>query len=172
MRDIRNDLRERLAAVIAQLVDVRTEYDHDRNDLERRFNEQFTALSNERSSLEIILASESRRQGEDPEFHQKPKDRSLKLPLADFLIYQLKERGPSSKDDLRSAAENHQYFSDGESSGRPIHATLMNLVGSGRVQKTLDGIYTCDHLNGFGSPIFDKASNNDEGPNDFAPEPS
>ena len=40
MRDIRNDLRERLAAVIAQLVEVRTEYDHDRNDLERRFNEQ------------------------------------------------------------------------------------------------------------------------------------
>jgi hypothetical protein len=170
MRDIRNDLRERLAAVIAQLVEVRTEYDHDRNDLERRFNEQFTELSKERSSLEIILASESRRQGEDQTFHQKPEDRNLKLPLADFLIYQLKERGPSSKDDLRAAAENHQYFSDGASSGRPVHATLMNLVGSGRVQKTLDGFYTCDHLRRL--PIFDKVPNNDEGPNAFASEPS
>jgi hypothetical protein len=73
---------------------------------------------------------------------------------------------------LRSAAENNQYFPDGASSGRPIHATLMNLVGSGRVQKTLDGYFTCDHLRGFGSPLFDKASNNDEGPNSPAPEPS
>jgi hypothetical protein len=81
MRGIQNDLRERLAAVIAQLLDVRTEYDHDRNDLERRFNERFTALSDERSSLEIILASESRRQGEDQAIHQKPKERSL-IPTA------------------------------------------------------------------------------------------
>lgn len=45
MRDIRNDLRERLVAVLGQLADLRAEHDHERNELERRFNERFNALS-------------------------------------------------------------------------------------------------------------------------------
>jgi hypothetical protein len=172
MRDIRNDLRERLAAVCEQIADVRGEYDHDRNDLERRFNERLMALSAEMSSLKTILESEARRQGDEPVSFPKAKAPILRAPLADFLVYILKEREPLSKDDLRAMAENHQYFPDGTSSGRPVHATLMNLVRSGRVQETSDGLYTCGYANGIELPIFDKVLKNNEGPNAFAFEPS
>ncbi|MGH6852121.1 MAG: hypothetical protein ACREDJ_02770, partial [Methylocella sp.] len=141
MRDIRNDLRERLTSVLGRMADAQAEYDHDRNELERRFNDQFVAFCNERSSLETLLEIESRRQGEEPEVRQRLTVAAFRLPLADFLIYQLKERGPSSKDDLRAGAENHKYFPDGGSSGRRVHATLMNLVRSGRVREQPDGLY-------------------------------
>jgi hypothetical protein len=60
MRDIRKDLRERLASVLGRYADEITEYDRKRTDLEIS-SKTLTALAGERAALEQLLAVEDAR---------------------------------------------------------------------------------------------------------------
>ena len=52
----------------------------------------------------------------------------------------LAERGAKSKDELRDLAQAAGYFPEGEG-GRSLHATLVNIVRSGRAIEQ-DGVYS------------------------------
>jgi hypothetical protein len=67
-----------------------------------------------------------------------------KPPLADFLCTALAERGAKSKDQFRELAQAAGYFAEGEG-GRAIHATLVNLVRSGRVHE-VDGAFAVPEI--------------------------
>lgn len=73
-----------------------------------------------------------------------------KVPLGDFLCMEMAEKGAKTKDQLRALAQAAHYFTKGESGGRAIHATLVNLMKKGRVGEISEGLY--------GVPVPEKES--------------
>lgn len=65
-----------------------------------------------------------------------------RIPLYEFFIAELKEKGPLSKDELREAAQRAGYFSAGDGGGRATHATLANITRSKRVVVGDDGKFS------------------------------
>lgn len=113
MRDIRPDLKERLA----------------RNEAAR------SRLSAELKRLEAYAASVIRMiEVEDERYADEP-DRPAQA-IADFILDEAIKR-PVSKEDLRFAAQAHGYTSD----GRSIHAHVTNLVRAGRLDELEPGMF-------------------------------
>jgi hypothetical protein len=109
LRDIRPDLRERLRSTTAEM-------DHLRGivgDLEKTVQ-----------ILEQMLAAEEQRFNPQVPTKKGPPTE----PLAEFLIENMAASGLKSKDEMRRMAEQAGYDVD----GRSIHATLVNLIKSGR----------------------------------------
>lgn len=69
-----------------------------------------------------------------------------RLPLAEFFISELRQRGDMSKEELREAAHAARYFSEGDSGGRATHATLENIKRSNRILLTEGGKYTVNTM--------------------------
>jgi hypothetical protein len=137
MRDIRKDLRERLASVIGRYADEITEYNRKLTDLEKSHHETLTALARERAALEQLLAIEDARAGIGaPTLAQKL---ATLVPLSDFLVAKVQAHGPIEKDDLRAEASLAGYLADGN--GRAFHITLMNIAKCGRLLHLPDGRY-------------------------------
>jgi hypothetical protein len=114
-RDIRPDLRERLRSTSAELDQLQAITEN----LEKTIQ-----------VLEQMLAEEERRFA--PEAKKGPPEE----PLPEFVMQSLRS-GLRSKDDLRWMAEQAGYDVD----GRNIHATLVNLIKSGRAVEVSEGQY-------------------------------
>jgi hypothetical protein len=138
MRDIRHDLRERLAALNGRYVDEMVQYDQKREALEEGHRTAITTLERERLAVEQLLAIEEERQGIAPAAAEARKTARL-VPLADFLIAKAYTHGPIDKDQLREEANLAGYFAEGN--GRTFHATLMNVTKCGRLVHRPDGRY-------------------------------
>jgi hypothetical protein len=69
-----------------------------------------------------------------------------RLPLAEFFISELRQRGEMSKEELREAAHAAKYFSEGDSGGRATHATLENIKRSNRILIAESGKYTVNTM--------------------------
>lgn len=104
LKDIRPDLRERLRAATLE-----------RDQLRPRLQE----LEGTIALLEKIIEQEDER--------FRPVGTAPSEPLADFLLEKMR-RGVNTKDSLRMVAEEAGYEVD----GRSIHATLVNLIKSGK----------------------------------------
>ena len=137
MRDIRPDLKERLSELDTRMSTLVAEYNRRKNDLDKEFAAREADLNDERHAASALFQIEQRRHGEA----NAPSAPNLTLGLADFLIREATKRGPMQKDDLRAAAVLAGYFPEGESGGRAVHTTLLNLVRSGRLGETNDGLY-------------------------------
>jgi hypothetical protein len=111
LKDIRPDLRERLRTAMVE-----------RDQLRPRLLE----LEAEIAVLEQMIEQENRRFQPPP---SAPED-----SLADFLLEKMR-LGTSSKDGLRAVAEAAGYDVD----GRSIHATLVNLIKSGKAVEFGEG---------------------------------
>jgi hypothetical protein len=111
LKDIRPDLRERHRAAVVE-----------RDQLRPRLNE----LDGTIALLEQMIEQENRRFQPTP---STPQD-----SLADFLMEKMLY-GISSKDGLRAEAEGAGYDVD----GRSIHATLVNLIKSGKAVEIGEG---------------------------------
>ena len=137
MRDIRNDLRERLASVLARYSDEITDYSRKCEALEAGHKKTLTALAAERTALEQLLAVEDERRGISmPTLAQKI---ATLVPLKDFLVTKVQAHGPMEKDQLRAEAKLAGYLADG--SGRTFHITLMNVTKRGPLMQLPDGRY-------------------------------
>lgn len=139
MRDIRNDLRERLAAIASRYAEASHLYADEIEALEAKRDGELADLARERAAAEQMLAFEERRAATMPgEPIQTPTAKLV--PLADFLVTKAHTAGPLGKDDLRQEAGAAGYFADGD--GRTFHTTLLNVVRHGKVRKLADGRYT------------------------------
>jgi hypothetical protein len=116
-RDIRPDLRERLRSTTAELDQLRAITEN---------------LEKTVQILEQMLAAEEHRFTPDQAAQTKPPEESL----PEFIFQNLRT-GPRSKDDLRWIANRAGYDVD----GRSIHATLVNLLRSGKAVEISDGQY-------------------------------
>lgn len=122
VRDIRDDLRDRLASIEEQ---------------EAQMAEALKRLGEQKAHYRRILEIE---EGRYPLPGLLPNDPDTALPLAEFLIEALRTR-PRTKEELREMAEQAGYFSDTDFPGRSIHATLTNLQRSSRVRVGRDEKY-------------------------------
>lgn len=135
VRDIRDDLIERLEKANADMAMAKTNHDIERRELEQRFNQQFIAISERQKALGTLLDDENSLLGNRREVQHEVKP--FQLPLPDFILNILSAAGSMSKDEIKDAAERAGY----ESAGRMVHATLMNIVKSDRVLLLADGQY-------------------------------
>lgn len=139
MRDIRPDLRERLAAVVQRYSDDTAEFEHKRATLEQEYKRRLDALARERAALEQLIVIEGERAGIGAAtLTQKL---ATLVPLSDFLTAKAMTFGPMEKGQLRAEAKLAGYFT--KSDGRTFHITLMNMKNSGRLVQLPDGRYAC-----------------------------
>jgi hypothetical protein len=138
MRDIRQDLRERLAGISARYYEEMYEYDQKREALEEGHRKTIEGLDEERVAVEQLLKIEEERQGISASEVESRKTARL-LPLAAFLETKVHAHGPMDKDQLRAEANLAGYFVQGN--GRTFHTTLMNITKCGRVVQLPDGRY-------------------------------
>jgi hypothetical protein len=138
MRDIRNDLRERLASVAARYSDEITEYNRNLTILEQSHKETVTALARERAALEQLMALEDERAG-IPAPTRAQRLATL-VPLGDFLVTKVQAHGPMEKEQLRAEASLAGYVAAGN--GRAFHITLINVTKCGRLVHLPDGRYS------------------------------
>ena len=150
MRDIRPDLRERLADVNDSYATESAEFERKQKALEHEHKRRLDALARERAALEQLLVVENERGGiAAPTLAQKL---ATLVPLGDFLVAKLQMYGPMEKNQLRTEAKLAGYFAHGN--GRTFHITLMNITNGGRVTLLPDGRYAFpDHQ----PAIFDRS---------------
>lgn len=141
MRDILDDLAERLQEAERRFLEIRDAHDHERHRIEAAFQRDVAAFEKERSALASLLEIEAARKGVSVRRIEKPKP-AYRLPLPDFFVTAVHKRGRATKDDLREAAEEQGYFDNGESGGRQTHTTLMNLANAGKLLRLEDGSYS------------------------------
>ena len=135
VRDIRDDLIERLEAANSEMATARTQYDLERRVLEANFSSLFESISNKQRALETLLGTEAREFGEQP-VRRAPAPTAMRLPLADFSVNCVGGvSGSKSKDEIKDLVERAGYVSEHESAGRMVHTTLLNLVRSGRLKQ-------------------------------------
>jgi len=139
MRDILEDLSERLRSVAARYADEIADYSEARNALEAKHKETIAALNAEQHALEQLIRLESARSGQAAPAALPPA--RPKLALLDFLLTKAHADGPLTKEELRRHAELAGYFGDEGTGGRKLHATLMNLVSARRLHRLPDGRY-------------------------------
>lgn len=131
MRDIRTDLKERL-----------TSAEERRSSL----NAELAALNSEIATLIQIIDLEDGRFGKrlsgevkgDPAISNEPtitQTPPIGDSLVDFLLSAAKST-PRTKRELRDAAVANLQFKPGESPGRVVHFTLINLERAGRIKKS------------------------------------
>jgi hypothetical protein len=139
MRDIIEDLKERLRNVLARYADEEASYTEARVELDAKHRQAISLLNVEQNAIEQLLRSELARTGSAM---QEPVLPRPKLSLVDFLLTKLHADGPMPKDDLRRHAQLAGYFGDEDAGGRKVHATLMNLATAGRAHRLPDGKYS------------------------------
>lgn len=138
MRDIRNDLHERLAALQSQQYEEISSY-HEKFDLlQSEHRRVIAAIESERAAIKQLLLIEERRALAAPAIQS---DTSPLVPLSDFIIAKIQTTGPLEREELRSAAEEAGY-----KDGRTFHTTLMNITKGRRLQQMADGRYAIPSL--------------------------
>jgi hypothetical protein len=155
MRDIRTDLRDRLAAVMGRILDEHDQYVRAQEKLEFDHNQEQQALERERRALEALLAIEQERDGALP--LNIPIPRPV-LPLGEFLTTKLHAHGAMDKDELRAQAEAAGYFND-VTNGRTFHTTLLNFVKHGKIIQLTDGKYAYPTRASHAEPFADRGNN-------------
>jgi hypothetical protein len=127
MRDIREDLKERIATNNKRRADLKAHYDV-----------QTKALDDETALLSRLLAFEEHRFRVYRGGREFP---APTIPLAMFFVETLRKMGPMTKDELRRAAVKEGYFEDDDDGGRSTHASLLNSERGNRVKRLEDGRY-------------------------------
>lgn len=132
MRDIRDDLKERLAGIEARRASIR---------------KALAETDDERTAILKLLEFENRRHTAPPRSNGLLSSLGS-LAAAAAAVYSLPtyiehalENRPLSKDEIKELTEKAGYFKGEESAGRVLHATLMNMERNGRVRVREDGKY-------------------------------
>ena len=145
MRDIRDDLRDRIAGVEGRYAELNAKYDEQRQRLQEQFRSELALLDQEKDALTKLIMIESERVGQPA---PPPQAAKYKLPLADFFITKIHAIGPLSKEELREHADLAGYFEGKDGVGRIVHTTLMNVTSAGKLKKLPDDRYAFPQADG------------------------
>jgi hypothetical protein len=143
MRDIRDDLRERVKAMDEIIARQQADYEKERDEAEKAFKIKIERLRHALMNYKRMLDLEesiAKMQTKADDGGGEAKFPKPKLALADYLCATLADRGAMSKDDLLSTARGAGYYAEGEG-GRALHATMVNLVRGNRVIVNDRGLY-------------------------------
>jgi hypothetical protein len=137
MRDIRDDLRERLAAIQSAANTAIEEHENQALALQAGYRQKADALERERQAvLQMLKFEEARAKPAEPGIARPPA-----LALAEFIITKIHANGTMTKEQIRAEVDRAGYL-EGEATGRTFHLTLMNISGAGgRICRLSDGRY-------------------------------
>jgi hypothetical protein len=122
MRDIRDDLRERLRTI---------------EDERAALQAAMKAKGDEALAIMQLLDFEDKRFPAESADASPPPEK----PAADFIVDLARDQR-LSKDEIRDALERAGYLRGAETPGRVVHATLVNLERANRIMVDSDGKYS------------------------------
>ncbi|GKQ49946.1 hypothetical protein [Bradyrhizobium sp. Ce-3] len=140
LRDITGDLEQRLAMIGEQRKAERTHYESERKALEATHEAKMAELRLEWDGINRALQLELRRLGRTADSAPAASAPAPAMSLDDFFVATVEKLGAASKNNLRDEAAHAGYFPQGEG-GRATHATLMNIVRSGRIRQVDSDVY-------------------------------
>lgn len=138
MRDIRNDLQERVRLIEDQISAACAQFDKIIEQLQGEREGRVSELKAELSALGRLMDVEHRRMANVLPL-QTPA--TPQISLADFILQRLSEIGPMSKDDLVNLVLKEGLFDDVESADRAVHTTLLNIIRSEHLRQLHDGTF-------------------------------
>jgi hypothetical protein len=138
MRDIRNDLQERVRLIEDQISSSYAQFEKMIEQLQSEREARVSELKAELSALGKLMEVEHRRMANVLPL-QAPA--ATEVSLADFILQRLSENGPMSKDDLVDLTLKERLFDDGESADRAVHTTLVNIIRSEHLRQLHDGTF-------------------------------
>jgi len=155
--DIRGELRKRINMLEAVLADEQKTFAAAQEkalaEHRKRADAVKSALANYRTMLDLEESFSSVDLTDDIGPRQPSNQGGInitlpegRLPLADFFIVTLRERGPMTKEALKAAAERAGYFGLQEGGGRKTHATLENIKRSGRIHMNESGEFVAGEM--------------------------
>lgn len=148
LRDIRTDLRTRIAAFEKLMADKQARFATKQEEAAAVHKREMDALKKAVTTYQVMLDIEDsfvevkaqRAPGQAAPGQSEPKTLNFTMPmpasrqpLAEFFISEIGTRGPLTKEELRQAAQSAGYFGDGDGGGRATHATLVNIQRNNRV---------------------------------------
>jgi hypothetical protein len=138
MRDIRNDLQERVRLIEDQISNSYAQFEKMIEQLQSEREARVSELKAELSALGKLMEVEHRRMANVLPL-QGPA--ATEVSLADFILQRLSENGPMSKDGLVDLTLKERLFDDGESADRAVHTTLVNIIRSEHLRQLHDGTF-------------------------------
>jgi hypothetical protein len=138
MRDIRNDLQERVRLIEDQISSSYAQFEKMIEQLQSEREARVSELKAELSALGKLMEVEHRRMANVLPL-QAPA--ATEVSLADFILQRLSENGPMSKDGLVDLTLKERLFDDGESADRAVHTTLVNIIRSEHLRQLHDGTF-------------------------------
>lgn len=138
MRDIRNDLQDRVRLIEDQISSSYAQFEKMIEQLQSEREARVSELKAELSALGKLMEVEHRRMANVLPL-QAPA--ATEVSLADFILQRLSENGPMSKDDLVDLTLKERLFDDGESADRAVHTTLVNIIRSEHLRQLHDGTF-------------------------------
>jgi hypothetical protein len=138
MRDIRNDLQERVRLIEDQISSSYAQFEKMIEQLQSEREARVSELQAELSALGKLMEVEHRRMANVLPL-QAPA--ATEVSLADFILQRLSENGPMSKDGLVDLTLKERLFDDGESADRAVHTTLVNIIRSEHLRQLHDGTF-------------------------------
>jgi hypothetical protein len=144
MRDILDDLHERMREIASKYADEMQRYDEECRLGLLKHRSFIESLEREKKALQQVIAAETARKSN---LGEPLKQAAIfkQPPLSDFIIRKLEFYGAKSKDDLRREATLAGYQDD----GRIFHMTIQNIAKAGKILVQPDGRYAHPNQNLF-----------------------
>lgn len=150
LRDIRDDLKERLRIALKEAEAISAEFEKEAKALQERYRLSLAAAERDQELLAQLLENENRRLGVTA---QEAAPTAPTMPLDDFFVQQVQTKSPRSKDDLKEAAIKAGYFPDVTTAGRATHTTLLNITRANRIRNLGNDNYGMIDIFAAGRPI-------------------
>ena len=132
MRDIRDDLKARRAAVLGRYADAMHDFEVEQDRFNKERRKAIETFEAERATLDDMIALEERRHAAQTDTIALPQPTST---LGNFIVEAVQVAGPIDKDRLRAQAAEAGFVEG----GRAFNMTLQNVATAGRIKKLPDG---------------------------------
>jgi hypothetical protein len=151
MRDIRSDLEDRAQLLKEQIQAAQSAFKQQMETIEREHENKVDELRATLDAVSVLLGSENRRlkipkapdaetQVQEPELQQLPLQQANgKKKLTEFIVRELCDGGPASKDDLLKSAVREGYVVDDDSAERIFEKTLTRSKKAGSIRQLPNG---------------------------------
>lgn len=151
MRDIRADLEDRAQLLKEQLKAAQSAFERQMETIEREHENKLEDLRATLDAVTTLLGSEDRRlnsakapaaesQSQERRLQQaRPEQADLKEKLTDFMIRELYDSGPASKNDLLKLAVREGYLADDDSAEQTFEDTLTQSTKDGSIRQLPNG---------------------------------
>ena len=158
MRDIRADLEDRAQLIGEQIKAAQSAFERQMETIQDEHEKKLDKLRVTLDAVKTLLGSEHHflTSAQAPDEQSQPSEREpqrarpqhadLKKTLADFIIRELSDRGPVSKDNLLKSAVRQGYCGNGDNTERTFEEALAQSKKTGSIRQLPNGNFALPTL--------------------------